>query len=249
MEDGQKARFWEVDLLRGMAIVLMIIYHFFFDLHFFKVYEVNPNTGILLATARTAVALFLLLVGFSLNLSHMRARLSGQDGLFFRHLLRRSATILSLALGITAVTYLFIGRCYIVFGVLHNIGLSLLLAYPFLRLKRWNFAIGLLLILLGLCLQNISVSNLYLFWLGLTPKYFCSLDYIPLFPWFGVVLLGIGLGGVLYPDYIRRVKLPDLSGKPFVKALTTLGRNSLAIYLIHQPILIGILYSYLNIFR
>lgn len=243
MEDRPIARFWEVDLLRGIAIVLMVLYHFVSDLDYFEVYEVNPTTGFPLAVARTTVTLFLLLVGLSLTLSHSRARLLGQEGRFFRRLLRKSAWIMILALGISVVSYLFVGRCFIVFGVLHMISLSLLLAYPFLRIRRANFIIGLLFISAGIYLQNIDIDSLWLLWLGLAPQDFCSLDYVPLLPWFGVVLIGMGLGGVLYPDYSRRIKLPDLSGNLLVRMLTTLGQNSLAIYLIHQPIMIGILYS------
>lgn len=242
MEDRQIARFWEVDLLRGIAIVLMVLYHFVFDLDYFKVYELDPTSGFPLVVARTTVTLFLLLVGLSLTLSHSRARILGQEGRFFRRLLRKCAVILILALGISIVSYLFVGRCFIVFGVLHMIGISLLLAYPFLRIKRANFIIGILLISSGIFLQNIRVDFSWLLWMGLAPQSFCSLDYVPLLPWFGVVLLGIDLGGVLYPDYSRRVKLPDLSGNLLVRTLTILGQNSLVIYLIHQPIMLGILY-------
>ena len=75
MEDRQIARFWEVDLLRGIAIVLMVLYHFVFDLDYFKVYELDPTSGFPLVVARTTVTLFLLLVGLSLTLSHSRARM------------------------------------------------------------------------------------------------------------------------------------------------------------------------------
>ena len=242
MEDRQIARFWEVDLLRGIAIVLMVLYHFVFDLDYFGVYEVNPTSGFPLVVARTTVTLFLLLVGLSLTLSHSRSRMLGQEGRFLHQLLRKSAVILILALGISIVSYLFVGRCFIVFGVLHMIGLSLLLAYPFLRMKRTNFIIGLLFISAGIILQTVRIDSLWLLLLGLAPQDFCSLDYVPLLPWFGVVLIGMGLGGVLYPDYSRRVKLPDLSGNLLVRTLTILGQNSLAIYLIHQPIMLVILY-------
>ena len=242
MEDRQIARFWEVDLLRGIAIALMVLYHFVFDLDYFEIYEVNPTSGFPLVVARVTVTLFLLLLGLSLTLSHSRSRTLGQEGQFLRRLLRKSAVILILALGISIVSYLFVGRCFIVFGVLHMIGLSLLLAYPFLRMKRANFIIGLLFISAGIILQTIIVDCLWLLLLGLAPQDFCSLDYVPLLPWFGVVLIGMGLGGVLYPDYRRRVKLPDLSGNLLVRTLTILGQNSLAIYLIHQPIMLGILY-------
>jgi uncharacterized membrane protein len=244
MENRPVARFWEVDFLRGAAIVLMVIYHFIFDLDYFQVYETDPSSGFLSAAARITVTLFLLLVGISLTLSHSRSRLLGQEALFLPRLARRSAWIMSLALGITAVTYLFVGRGFIIFGVLHLIGLSLLMAYPFLHKPRADFIVGLSIILAGISLPGISIDPPWLIPLGLAPPDFCSLDYVPIFPWFGVVLVGMGLGDVLYPNYRRRMKLPDLSGtgSPAVKLLALLGRNSLAIYLIHQPVLVTLFY-------
>jgi uncharacterized membrane protein len=242
MVESPTVRFWEVDLLRGVAIVLMVLYHLVFDLNYFAVYEVEISSGFWLAVARLTASLFLLLVGLSLTLSHSRARLLGQEDRFRLRLLKRSAWILGLALGVTLVTCLFIGKGFIVFGVLHLIGLSLLLAYPVLRLKRANFIFGLLFVLLGLYLQNISVGFPWLLWLGLAPPDFYSVDYFPVFPWFGVILVGMGLGSQLYPGYRRKMDLPDLSRSPFVRALAFLGRNSLAIYLAHQPIIIAIMY-------
>jgi uncharacterized membrane protein len=70
---------------------------------------------------------------------------------------------------------------------------------------------------------------------------FYSVDYFPVFPWFGVILVGMSLGSQLYPGYRRRIPVPDFSRSPFVIALAFLGRNSLAIYLVHQPVIIAIL--------
>ncbi|MBN1234867.1 MAG: DUF1624 domain-containing protein, partial [Methanotrichaceae archaeon] len=190
MKNKQIVRFWEVDLLRGVAIVLMVLYHFVFDLDYFAVYDIEVSSGFWLAAARLTSSLFLLLVGLSLTLSHSRARLLGQEGRFFFRLLKRSAWILGLALGITIVTYFVIGNGFIVFGVLHLIGLSLLLAYPFLRLQRANFIIGLLFILAGVYFQTVSIGYPWLLWLGLAPLDFYSVDYFPVFPWFGVILVG-----------------------------------------------------------
>ena len=141
MVESPTVRFWEVDLLRGVAILLMVLYHLVFDLNYFAVYDIDVSSGFWLAVARAAASLFLLLVGLSLTLSHSRARMLGQEGRFPRRLLRKSAGIMILALGISAVSYLFVGSCFITFGVLHMIGLSLLLAYPFLRIKETNFII------------------------------------------------------------------------------------------------------------
>ena len=238
MDESPMVRFWEVDLLRGIAIMLMVFYHFVFDLNYFGVVKMDVKSGVFLTIARLAVTLFLLLVGLSLTLSFSRAVQLGRQDRFKRRLFRRSAWILALAFCITAVTYLLLGRGYIMFGALHMIGLSLLLAYPFLRLGRKNFIFGSVLIILGFYVQDISVEHYWLLWLGLAPPNFYSLDYIPMLPWFGVVLFGVGLGGLLYPGYRRRIILSNLSQSFLAKSLCFLGRNSLAIYIFHQPLTI-----------
>ena len=245
MDESPMVRFWEVDLLRGIAIMLMVLYHFVFDLDYFGVVQIDVKSGIFLTVARLAVTLFLLLVGLSLYLSLSRAVRLGRQDQFKKRLFRRSAWILALALGITIVTYLLLGRGYIIFGALHMIGLSLPLAYPFLRQGRKNFILGSILIILGWYVQDISVDHYWLLWLGIAPPDFYSLDYIPLLPWFGVVLFGVGLGGLLYPGYRRRINLPELvesTGGFWAAHLCFLGRNSLAIYLVHQPLIILLLF-------
>ena len=241
MVDGLIARFWEVDLLRGVAVVLMISYHFIFDLDYLKIHEIDAAHGLPLILARTTVALFLILVGLSVSLSHSRAQMLGQDGRFFGRLAERSAWILTLALAISAVTYLALGKGFIVFGILHLIGLSLLLVYPFIGLDRRIFLFGIIFIMLGMYFKGISVDYPWLLWLGIAPMDFYSLDYVPLFPWFGVVLMGMGIGDVLYPDYQRSVELPDLSCNRLVRLFSILSRHSLAIYLMHQPLILVLL--------
>jgi uncharacterized membrane protein len=242
MSESPMVRFWEVDFLRGMAIILMVLFHMVFDLNYFGIQQIELVSGFWFYLARFTASLFLLLVGVSLSLSYSRARLLGQEDRFRFRLMKRSLWIFSLAMGVTLVTYLFIGRGFIVFGVLHLIGVSLLLAYPFLRLHGMNFILGLLFILIGLFLQSLSVDFSWLLWLGLAPWDFRSVDYFPLLPWFGVILMGVAFGDLFYRGYSRRIPVPDLAGSSLVSGLAFLGRNSLAIYLAHQPVLIGLLY-------
>lgn len=241
-----KSRFWEVDLTRGLAVVMMVLFHLVYDLSYFGVYGLDIYSGFWFYFARTTASIFILLAGVSLSLSASRARLQGQDQKLYLKFVRRGMEIFSLGLGITAVTYLLIGNGFIIFGILHLIGLSIILAYPFLNLKALNMMIGAAIIVVGLYLQGLEFDFPWLLWLGLAPRGFYTLDYFPLFPWFGVILIGIFLGNVLYEGYTRRytgrMYLPDLSGSALAKPFVFLGQNSLVVYLVHQPVLIAILY-------
>ena len=95
---------------------------------------------------------------------------------------------------------------------------------------------------MGLYIQELEVDFFWLIWLGLAPRSFTSLDYVPLLPWFGVVLMGMAGGALLYKDLGRRFPLPDISAWPPVRGLIFLGRNSLAVYILHQPLLLGLIY-------
>ncbi len=245
MNNGQNCRIgrlWEVDLLRGLAIIMMVAFHLAFDLDYFKIYEIDLSGGFWFYLARLTASLFLLLVGVSLTLSHSRAKLAGQLSQYPASLWKRSLWIMSLAMGITLATYILIGRGYILFGILHLISISLILAYPLLRLGIVNAFLGLAAILLGLYIQGLEVDFTWLIWLGLAPPDFVSLDYTPLFPWFGMVLMGVATGSLLYRDLERRFPLPDISRWTPIRGLLFLGRNSLAIYILHQPLLLGLIY-------
>jgi uncharacterized membrane protein len=239
-----QTRFWEVDLLRGCAVILMVLFHIAFDLDYFGAASLDVHSGFWFFLGRLAAFLFVLLVGVSLVLSYWRAELKGQAKGFLRRLLKRGLWLLALAMGITLATYFLVGEGFIVFGVLHLIGVSILLAYPFLRLRSWSALIGILFIFIGWYFPNLGFGSPWLIWAGLAPKTFYSLDYFPLFPWFGVVLLGTALGDGLYRGYRRMVELPDLSRSPMVQAFAFLGRNSLAIYVVHQPALIAIMWLF-----
>ncbi len=243
MQESQKMRFWEVDLLRGIAVVMMIVFHFFYDLNYFNIYGVDISTGFWFIFPRITAGIFILLVGVSLSLSYSRAEVLGRKDRMFIRLLKRGIWIFSLGMAVTVVTYLIVEERFIVFGILHFIGVSIILAYPFLKLKlkALNLGLGAAAIALGLYLQSLSFPYPWLLWLGLAPEGFYTLDYIPIFPWFGVVLWGIFLGSSLYGDYQRRFILPDLSGSALASVLCFLGRNSLLIYLIHQPLIVAAL--------
>ncbi|MGC9514168.1 heparan-alpha-glucosaminide N-acetyltransferase [Methanocrinis sp.] len=230
-------RYWEVDLLRGIALVMMIAFHALYDLdHFSGPDLVDLHSGIWPLFAKVTASIFLLLVGISLHISSARTRIRGDDPLV--RYLRRGGCIFSWGMAITLSTLLLLGEGFVVFGILHLIGVSIIISRPLLRRPLLALFLGSTAIFAGLLLRQISFDTPWLLWLGLVPSHFFSVDYFPILPWFGVVAMGIFLGGLLYPKGTRRISLPDLSTRPFAKQICLLGRNSLAIYLLHQPILI-----------
>ncbi|MBR9682577.1 MAG: DUF1624 domain-containing protein [Candidatus Aenigmarchaeota archaeon] len=231
-------RFWEIDSLRGIAIVAMVISNFVTDLLFFDLYKPGLLAGFWNLFAYATATTFILLVGISMTLSYSRTK----NGAWMKYI-KRGLMIFSLGVLITLVTYMFMGPGYILFGVLHLIGLSVILSVPFLKLRNLNLWIGSALIFLGILMKTFTVDFPWLLWLGFIPKGFASVDYFPILPWFGVVLIGIYLGNMFYPKGKRLFKLNERKDS-IIKLLSYLGRNSLLIYLIHQPILIGLLYLF-----
>ncbi|MGB9936378.1 MAG: heparan-alpha-glucosaminide N-acetyltransferase [Methanobacterium sp.] len=242
-------RFWEVDSFRGIGIMMMITFHLLFDLYYFGIYSFDVHSGFLWWFARIGAFIFVFLVGVSLSLSYSRTTIKGVQKNLFGKYLKRGIKIFAYGIVITFVTWIFIESGFIIFGILHFIGIAIILEYPFLKYKYINLALGLIFIAAGIYLMGFRFDFYGLIWLGFIPQNFYTVDYFPLLPWLGVVSLGIFTGNTLYENYIRHFKLPDLSVYIPIKTLMFLGRHSLLIYLIHQPILILILYlfGYLDI--
>jgi uncharacterized membrane protein len=238
-------RFWEIDFFRGIAIIMMIIFHFFYDLKFFGFYKINLDSGFWWIFARLIATIFIFLVGISLTLSYSRAKKNKTNNKLFTKYLIRGLKIFSWGLFISLITWVFLRKGFIIFGILHFIGLSIILAYPFLKFRFLNLLLGIIFILLGFYIQTITFNSYWLVWLGIIPNYLYTVDYFPILPWFGVILFGLFFGNLLYPNGIRRLKIPELSEFSFVRFFCFLGRHSLLLYLIHQPILIILLYFFI----
>lgn len=236
------SRLWEVDTLRGYAIIEMMIYHFIWDLNYFGLFRANLLGDPWQWFARSIATLFLFVMGISMTLSFQREReRTGSESLFAKYF-RRGAKIFGLGLIVTAGTYFFIGQGFVIFGVLHLLGLSIILAYPFLHLSRWvSLITGLLVIGAGIYVDTLVVTWPWLIWLGVQQAGVYMVDYYPVLPWFGVALIGIFAGFTFYPQGVRSFALPELSDLLPVRGLRFLGQHSLLIYVVHQPILIGLL--------
>lgn len=235
-----KHRIWEIDFIRGIAIFLMIIFHLIVDLKDFYAYPIDYLTGFWYLEGKLSAILFILISGVSSTL--------GSSSLL------HGSKVFAWGMLLTVVTYVYNPSNYILFGILHFLGISLLSASFMRRLPNpWLAMISCAAIALGILFSEQFVTNPYLFPIGLITNTFISLDYYPIFPWYGIFLAGITLGKILYADKKRSGLcqaahrqsgfLDSLPLAPSIKLTTWLGQHSLAIYLTHQPILLALLYA------
>jgi len=231
-------RYQSVDSLRGCAIVLMVLYHLCFDLNLFHVIKLDfYHDPFWLGGRVFIVSLFLLLVGISLTLSVRR----GLDSPAFRQAFGRRLAWLSIcAMLISLTSYLMTPSRWIFFGILHFIAVASVLSLLFVRRPGFGLIVGILLIGLGIFSSFPLFDRPALQWLGLMTHKPYTDDYVPLVPWFGVVLLGQYIGFRWFGDAAPAVLVRHYDNR-VVAALSWAGRYSLLIYMLHQPILFGIL--------
>lgn len=243
-KSASRQRYWEIDTLRGVAIVMMVIFHLMWDL---VAFDITPDVvlyaGFWKYFQRTTAVTFLLLVGVSLTVSYRHAKAQASPGAtLFPKFFWRGLRIFGIGMGFTLFGWLS-GFGYVHFGILHLIGTAIILAYPLVTARWLNLGLWLIFFVLGGVIRYIYLSHNWLDWLGLHTRLYAPLDYFPLIPWFGVVLLGIAIGNTVYRPQGRLFPLPDLSGWLPVRLLRWLGQRSLMIYVIHQPILLSILFA------
>jgi uncharacterized membrane protein len=226
------ARLTAVDALRGSAVCAMIAYHFCFDLNWFGILHADFNRDMLWLTLRAIiVSSFMLLVGIGLVLAQ-------RAGISRARFWRRIALITACALVVTAASYAAFPRTFISFGILHCIAVVSVLAWPFTRHAYAALVAGMAIIAIGLQVQLAAFDAPWLNWIGLMTHKPATEDYVPIFPWLGVVLIGVGAGSWL-ADHGFKPLQPMARTAP--DWLTWLGRHSLLVYMVHQPVLLGIL--------
>lgn len=225
-----------IDALRGLAVAQMIVYHFIYDLSYFGWIDLAMTRDQPWIGWRTAIVTqFLLLVGVGLVL---RTSFKPSAADFWKRWLQIAAA----ALLVSAGSWLIFGPRVIYFGILHFVAAALLIARPLLRLRTWNVALGAVCTLLGLVLADHFFDTPPATIIGFMTFKPRTEDYVPLFPWIGVVLIGAGLAA-RWQEAEWRVPglLQPLNRNP-PRSLLFLGTWALTIYLIHQPLLLGALF-------
>lgn len=243
----RSARFERLDALRGLAMVWMTVFHFTFDLNYFGWVKQDFYNDPLWTWQRTfIVSLFLLCAGAG----QAMAVALGQS---WQRFWRRWAQVAVCAALVTLGSWLMYRQSFIYFGVLHGMALMLIVVRLTASWGRWLWVLGALAIaskfIAAYVLQAVATADFMalmnapgLNWLGWITQKPVTEDYVPLFPWLGLMWWGMAGGNWL----ITQGQLSNhgkLSGDlPLTKPLATLGRWSLSYYLLHQPILMAALY-------
>ncbi len=208
----------------------MVAYHTAYDLQHFYSWDIDVFSGGWKMLQLTVASLFLLLVGASSSISH-------------RHPLKRFIKIGAAALFVSIATYIIDPETYVRFGILHLIAVSAVILPPLRRLNAWLIVPGIALILPRDLIASIDIDSSFLIPFGIRLDGFTTVDYFPIVPWFGVILMGCGIGHLLFTRYANRKIFRLEAGKlRSLEALSWPGRHSLLLYLIHQPIIIGLLW-------
>ena len=233
-----KNRFMVVDVARGIAILLMIVYHFSWDLTFFKLADFRIFSNPYWIWFSTFIAGLILLV---MGVSQVMARRRGFNSKIF---LKRLVVISTCAVAVSVGTYMIDPNTFVFFGILHLIAVASILLTAVISLPSPFLVLISTLLLTGpLFLTHVAFSPAWLAWTGLWPLSSTSVDYFPLFPWLAVPLLGIVIGRWLLAMDEQHQFLNWQSNNPMLRIVYVAGRYSLLIYMIHQPILFGSLYA------
>ena len=223
----KKNRIWELDLLKGIALIFMVWDHIVFDLDSLFGYDVSSLGFFKEGIGVISSIIFMTVCGVSITLG--------------RHNIRHGAITFSLAMALSAFTFVFDkitdSGTIILFGILHFLGLAMILGHFLKRLPLPVLCVlGVSAYALGVFFTEKTVALPFLFPLGLVRNDFYSSDYFPLFPNLAYIIAGIIIGRTVY-----KKKKSLFHFEPRKSLLCFLGRHTLLLYFVHQPLIYGIL--------
>jgi uncharacterized membrane protein len=227
-------RFDRLDALRGAAIVWMALFHLAFDLNHFG--WISPKQNFYLDPLWTVqrsciVSLFLFVAGLSLAV----ALHTGQG---WPRFWRRWAQVAGCAVLVSLGSAVMFPDSWISFGVLHGIAVMLVLARLAAPLGRALWPLGALCIALPVFVQHPFFDSRWTQWVGPVTHKPVTEDFVPVLPWLGAMLFGLAAGRWLLTH--RPGWLGGALAAP-ARPLALLGRWPLSFYMLHQPMLIGLL--------
>jgi uncharacterized membrane protein len=211
----------ELDSLKATALVMMLVSNFVTDLNFFNIMDVEKG-DFWWWLARSTATLFVGLSGFSYFLAHREEQV-------FSKTFKRTQKLIFWAFVITVMTFIFEPNAYVRFGVLHLLAFASIIAFPLVRHPIMAFVMGVFFLFIPL------FSNDILVWIGMSDTGLFAVDYFPLNPWLGIFLICVGLSSQIYPEGKSLIEIQ------WPEKWLLLGKNTLPIYVFHQPFLIALL--------
>lgn len=248
MAKSKGGRIYLLDELRGFAIICMVLFHAFYTASdFFNSHVATTLLNFFMPAQPYFAAMFIVISGISSNLSHSN--------------MKRGLILAAISIGLTLITWSagFIGMSGIViwFGILHLLAFSILFtALLSSVLKKIHPLLGIAMnALLFYITYNVSIDKgayLNFFtkkialpdfmytsdWLspfGFYTRSFFSSDYFPILPWFFMFLCGYYLG-----MYAKKGKFPKFCYNKHIRPFAFVGKYTLWIYILHQPVIYGL---------
>lgn len=233
-----KERFPLFDYLRGLAILNMMIFHFFFALEWYGLVRNDFYNGAFWLNYRVGIVTsFATLMGISSQLAHR-----GQ--FHWRAFGVRVGKLFLCVAAISIGSYMVVSSRWIFFGILHFFLMASLLAPLFLRFYYFNLILGLGWMVAGFFYHSTTFDNPYLQWIGFVTAKPMTEDFVPLFPWFGLVLIGMFLGRWVIANADRFAFLRFRSSAKAAQVLGWAGQHGLPLFMIHPPVFAALLYPF-----
>lgn len=235
-EMPSNSRIDTLDVARGIALIAMATYHFSWDLELFGFLKSGTaGSGFFKYYARAIASSFLFLVGFSLVLAT-------RNGIQWRRFIKRLLQVGAAALAISVATYFAMPNSWIFFGILHHIVLASLIGLAFVRLHWAILILAAIAAFLLPAFGLVALKSEWLRFIGLFETLPISNDFVPLFPWLSASLTGIGAAKFsMERGWISRLSERKAAAPP-ARQLKFLGQHSLIFYLVHQPILLSLVW-------
>ena len=227
-------RIQAIDFIKGIDIVLMVLFNYSVTLDYYNLIRIPSDYLYHYLFPRSIASVFIFMSGVVAYVNYQKHKERSTGKYFIR-----GAKLLFFAMLITLFTYVFVPRNAVFFGILHFFAVTSFLIPVFLKYNKLNLIAGLSIIISGIYLQQQTFNFSYLFWLGIIPEDFSTFDYFPLVPWTGVLLLGVYYGRYI-ADKTANIKFKN----GYSSIFTFLGKNSLIVYLIHQPVLVLLLIAF-----
>ena len=234
-----------LDILRGVSVIAMMVYHFMWDLGYFKFIELEIVTrGLFLFFAQCVGASFIIISGISFGILILNDK-------YRKKFLKRLSVLISICMIITSVTFLMNPNSFIFFGILHFLATCSIISFLLIRfINKYT------LFILFFVSSVLSVTNAnynfpaYLSWLGLSQNVPISNDFYPLFPWVSFYFFGLWISEPTRKyllKYNEKIFVSRYHPYLVYKGLQFLGKNSLTIYIFHQPIFFSLFLIFIRI--